>query len=83
MGITITGTSGDLALIMTSFVPRVECSNSAAPPLQNCESVVDRLWTDPTPRTFGEKGNPYLRPQVGLPKYVYECKSAQLPGKNR
>ena len=72
-----TGVSGDMALIMTSFVSRVERSDTAAPSIENCKSIVDRKVTSSKPRTFGRFDKEYLHPEVKLPKYRYDRKSGQ------
>ena len=77
MWVLTTGVSGDLAVIMTSFVPEVECSNDVAPPLQHCELIVDRMSTSGKPLTFGKVDKKHLHPDVRLPKYLYDSKFAQ------
>lgn len=66
------GVSKDLGLIMTSYDPRVECSNLPAPPLESCKKIVDQMPAYPLKKYFGLRNDRYARPDVWLPRYLRE-----------
>ncbi|KAL8738329.1 MAG: hypothetical protein Q9181_000872 [Wetmoreana brouardii] len=68
------GTDGALGLIMTSYVPRVECDAEVpVPPIGNCKNnLIDRMMTSSVQKYFGNKRDRYGRPDIILPKFLRE-----------
>ncbi|KAL9577506.1 MAG: hypothetical protein Q9212_006318, partial [Teloschistes hypoglaucus] len=67
-----TGEDKTLGLIMTSYTPRVTClSVRDAPPIANCQGILDRINSSPIPRLFGIPGK--AKPDVPLPKLMQEA----------
>ncbi|KAI4100669.1 MAG: hypothetical protein L6R37_005332 [Teloschistes peruensis] len=66
------GEDKTLGLIMTSYTPRVTClSVRDAPPIVNCMTILDKMFTSPIPRVFGIPGK--AKPDVPLPKLMQEA----------
>ncbi|KAL8807177.1 MAG: hypothetical protein Q9182_000859 [Xanthomendoza sp. 2 TL-2023] len=55
---------------MTSYDPRVTCRRGSAPPVSNCQDLLDTMASSQTPRNYGRKGDP--RAYVQLPKEFFD-----------
>ncbi|KAL8820040.1 MAG: hypothetical protein Q9223_001646 [Gallowayella weberi] len=59
-----------IGLIMTSYDPRVTCHPGFAPPVSNCQNLLDTMTSSQTPRNYGPKGD--RRAYVQLPKELLD-----------